>query len=274
MVLKGIAYGHGGVSDNKGRPLFLVPYSEHQFDIRHRVVLLCSYCVFPQAVSFCAPCPCYLMSWWRRSRAFLGAAISLSIYMCPSRLLVLLCVSCWRLVVASRLAGLSCVSVCRLVVASCRLVSFRFVLVSCSWRMRGVMLSVECLMSIASHRGRLVSLRIAHCVSCPVSPLRVSSRFSVSFSSRSVCSSWLSWREAGRAGCGVGVLVIMWSERWRSALVFLICSAGRGTGRQDVRRFIQLVFFYSHSRGGGLVRAHSVMVSIWDEMMEREEPMR
>lgn len=39
-----------------------------------------------------------------------------------------------------------------------------------------------------------------------------------------------------------------------------------------MRRFIQLDFSCSHSRGGVGVRG--VMASIWDEMMEREKPMR
>lgn len=67
-------------------------------------------------------------------------------------------------------------------------------------------------------------------------------------------------------GCGVDVLLSSCGYGGGVPVpIFLIGSAGRG-----VRRFIQLDFSYSHSRG----HAYGVMVLIWDEMMEREKPMR
>lgn len=128
------------------------------------------------------------------------------------------------------------------------------------------MSSVGRLMSVASRRERLASLRITHRVSrreCFVPFLRLVSRL-VS-SSRSYSSRFalvvIRGGETARAWRGVDVLVIMRSGRRRS------CSRisdwlGWSIGP---RRFIQLDFSYSHQRGR--VRAHGVMVSIWDELV-------
>lgn len=79
--------------------------------------------------------------------------------------------------------------------------------------MTGVMSSVGRLMSVASRRGRLASLRITHRVSRRerlVAFLRLVSRFvhRFVFISRLVLSCRHSWREAVRVGRGVDVLVV------------------------------------------------------------------
>lgn len=143
----------------------------------------------------------------------------------PSRLLRLVfasrfCVSSVLLVSSSR-CRLLVVASCRSILLSCLV----FVFASCSWRMRGAMSSVCRLMSVASRRGRLVFLYLAHRVSrrwCIVSVLRLVLIRPVLLLSPSVSG------EAACVGRGGDAIVIMWSGRWRSVLVFLIGSAGRG----------------------------------------------
>lgn len=113
---KHIAHGHGGVSDIRGRPHFSCLVIRTSVRYKGIVRPLCSYCVFPPMVSFCASCSCYLMSWWRRPRGSCGANDLLSIYIVPSRLLRLVGRLVMRLVLASRGGVSLCVSFPRLVV--------------------------------------------------------------------------------------------------------------------------------------------------------------
>ena len=226
MVLTGIRPRAWGRLRYKGTPPFFLPRVPNISSIYGIVCLLCSYCVFPQEVSFCAPCPCYIFSWWRRPRASCGANGRFSIYMCSS---------CRASRSSSRLASRGGVlSWASRYLSSCRgllAVSFRFchcVLVVAG---AGAMSSVERLVSVVSRHGRFALLRIALVVY-----LVVASRFVCSFRvlSRSSCRSHPflscfcrhSWREAGRVGRGGDVFVIMWLWRRCFAPVFLIGLVG------------------------------------------------
>ena len=119
-------------------------------------------------VPFCAPFPCYILSWWRMSRASCGATGRFSIYIVPSRLLRLAFASRvgvpWRLLVYC-VSSVLLVSSSRrrlLIVASCRFifsVLSRFcpcvllVADAGGWAMS----SVGRLMSVASRRECLAS---------------------------------------------------------------------------------------------------------------------
>lgn len=194
-------------------------------------------------------------------------------------LLVLFLVSCCRSVRVSWVSVL--VSAFRFVVSAlASRFSFRFsprVVVSCcrasrlafrcgvSWRRLVVLLVFSSRRSILP--SRLVSFLCrarGGCVCCDV--VRGSSHVGsiLSWASRFVHSSRVSFRpsscshfvsscscryrggDAARVRRGGDVIVIMWSGRRCSpVLVFLIGSAGRGTGLMGMRRFIQLVFSYS-----------------------------
>lgn len=216
-------------------------------------------------VSFCASCPCYLMSWWRRLRGSCGANGRLSIYIVPSRLL--------RLVGRLVMLLVPSVSLLRLVAVSCllpsRCASYRSILSSCLVFVLVSFLSlslvvadalaipfVERLMSVASRRR--VSRVLVYCSSCILSwasrlvPRAVLIR-SVLLLSPSVSGRrGVAWMSLSSCGHGGGV----------SVPVFLIGSAGERHETTGMRRFIQLIFSYSYSRGW--VRAHGVMISIWD----------
>ena len=158
-------------------------------------------------VSFCASCPCYILSWWRMSRASCGANGRLSIYIVPSRLLRLAFAS--RFYVSWRRLVVLLVSSSRrrlLVVASCRFifsVLSRFCPCVLLVADAVAMSSVGRLMSVASRRERLVAF------------LRLVSRFvhRFVFISRLVLSCRHPWRGGGSYGGGRGVdaLVIIWS---------------------------------------------------------------
>lgn len=212
-------------------------------------------------VSFCASCPCCLMSWWRRLRGSCGANGRLSIYIVPSRLLRLVGRLVMLLVFSSRFCvSWRCLVYCRLVVlfivASCRLVSF----LSLSLVVADALAIpfVERLMSVASRRR--VSRVLVYCSSCILSwvsrlvPRAVLIR-SVLLLSLSVSGRrGVAWVSLSSCGHGGGV----------SVPVFLIGSAGGRHEATGMRCFIQLGFSYSYSRGR--VCAHGVMISIWDEV--------
>lgn len=153
-------------------------------------------------VSFCASCPCYILSWWRRPRASCGGQwLAFNIYgasRCSSRSGVLSSRLAFllfsRLVAASRFSSRPWAS--RLAVLCWRLVSFR----SCVLSRRVSRWGVLC-------RWRFVPF------SSPCSSFRSSARFSF----RPV----LSCRFRGVVGSG-GV----WRRRWCSLAV--IWCWGRG----------------------------------------------
>lgn len=218
-------------------------------------------------VSFCASCSCYLMSWWRRLRGSCGANGRLSIYIVPSRLLRLVgrlvmllvpSVSLLRLVAASRLLPSRCASY-RSILSSCLVfVLVSFLSLSLVVADALAIPFVERLMSVASRRR--VSRVLVYCSSCILSwasrlvPRAVLIR-SVLLLSPSVSGRrGVAWMSLSSCGHGGGV----------SVPVFLIGSAGERHETTGMRRFIQLDFSYSYSRGR--VCAHGVMISIWDEV--------
>ena len=139
-------------------------------------------------VSFCASCPCYILSWWRMSRDSCGANGQLSIYIVPSRLLRLAFAS--RFYVSWRRLVVLLVSSSRrrlLVVASCRFifsVLSRFCPCVLLVADAVAMSSVGRLMSVASRRERFVSLYLVY----RVSHRGVSSRSSASCLVSSIAS--------------------------------------------------------------------------------------
>ena len=155
-----IAYGYGGVSEIRGRPHFSCRVIRTSVRYTASCVPLCSYCVFPHTVSFCASCSCYISSWWKRSRGSCGVNSLLSKYIVSSRLLRLV----GRLAFASCGGVLSISSRCasRVGVSLCFLFS-RLVVASCS--VRGGVSFVGRFMLVVFRCECFVSLRFAHCVS-------------------------------------------------------------------------------------------------------------
>lgn len=157
---------------------------------------LCRYCISRAMVSFCAPYPCYILSWWKRSRGSCGANGRLSIYM-------------------GRLAG-------RLVLSS-RLLRFVFLLVPPS---RG---SVS--LFVLSRAFRLAVLRWRF-----VSSLRFVSRFAYRLVSSvpscrvafvaggGSCGAWAAWATAMVFSCRYAML-------WRWRLVSRVPVGLAGVGR-------------------------------------------
>lgn len=218
-------------------------------------------------VSFCASCPCYLMSWWRRLRGSCGANGRLSIYIVPSRLLRLVgrlvmllvpSVSFLRLVAVSRLLPSRCASY-RSILSSCLVfVLVSFLSLSLVVADALAIPFVERFMSVASRRR--VSCVLVYCSSCILSwasrlvPRAVLIRSVLLLSPFVSGRRGVAWMSLSSCGHGGGV----------SVPVFLIGSAGERHEITGMRRFIQLVFSYSYSRGR--VCAHGVMISIWDEV--------
>ena len=117
---------------------------------------------------------------------------------------------------------------------------------------------VERLMSVASRRR--ASRVLVYCSSCILSwasrlvPHAVLIRSVLLLSPSMSGRRGVPWMSLSSCGHGGGV----------SVPVFLIGSAGERHETTGMRRFIQLVFSYSYSRGR--VCAHGVMISIWDEV--------
>lgn len=169
-------------------------------------------------MSFCASCPCYILSWWRRSRGSCGTNGRLSIYI--GRL-------AGRLVSSSRLLRL----VFLLVPPSRGSVSLfvlsrAFRLVVLRWRLVSF---CPCVLFIVRLVGAAyvvgVSCRLfASCLVSPIGLFRLS---------RLVVS--LSWRVAARVGRGrrgrrrwCSLVVMRCCGGGVPAPVFSICSAGVG----------------------------------------------
>lgn len=207
-----------------GTPPFFLSRDTNISSIYGIVCPLCPYCVFPLAVPFCASCPCYILSWWKRSRGSCGVNGQLLIYM--GRLVVLL-VAAFRLLVlfffsflVSSLVSFIVSSV-RLVAASrccvpClsfRFVSFRLCVLSrrvsrwgvlCRWRL------VLFLRLVSRFVLRLVVLFV---LSCRVAFV----------AGGGSCGTWAAWEAAMVFSCRHAML---W--RWRLVSRVPVGSAGAG----------------------------------------------
>lgn len=167
-------------------------------------------------------------------------------------------VSLLRLVAVSRLLLSRCASY-RSILSSCLVfVLVSFLSLSLVVADALAIPFVERLMSVASRRR--VSRVLVYCSSCILSwasrlvPRAVLIR-SVLLLLPSVSGRrGVAWMSLSSCGHGGGV----------SVPVFLIGSAGERHETTGMRRFIQLDFSYSYSRGR--VCAHGVMISIWDEV--------
>ena len=219
-----------------GTPPFFLSRDTNISSIYGIVCPLCPYCVFPLAVPFCASCPCYILSWWKRSRGSCGVNGQLLIYM--GRLVVLL-VAAFRLLVLFFFSFLVS-SLVSFIVSSVRLVAASRCCVPClSFRfVSSRVVFAYCLVVYLVVAFYVVGVSCHFSVSCLVSFF-----VSLFFSSCLVVS--LSWRVAarvGRGGVGGGDGVLLSSCDVVAVASCFPCSGWLGGGRSiGLRRFIQLV---------------------------------